>query len=73
MPKSPVSMVIMAHWEHLSQSTNVFVASVALANLCLLFGVLRFAHLQRSTLLRVCPKVCLLRCSLGKSSVGGSR
>eukprot|EP00973_Karenia_brevis_P014417 1963848-Karenia_brevis.AAC.1 len=56
MPKSPVSMAIMAHWEHLAQSNNIFVASVALANLCLLFGVLRFAHLQRSCLLRTCSQ-----------------
>eukprot|EP00973_Karenia_brevis_P084585 11738006-Karenia_brevis.AAC.1 len=73
MPKSPVSMTIVAHWEHLAQSDNIFVTSIALASLCLLFGALHFAHLPRSCLLRACPKVCLLCCSLGTSSVGGSR
>jgi len=60
-------------FEELLQATSPFIRAVALAWLLCTSGALRFAHLQRSTLLRTTAAGMFLRAARGKARTKGVR
>ena len=74
----PVQAVLLrarvwAHFEGLLTSTCPYVRAVALAWLLCTAGAMRFAHLQRSTVLRMTPVGVFLRAARGKARTKGVR
>ena len=64
---------VWAFLEELASTPNPFVRAVALAWLLCTAGALRFAHLQRSTLLRMTDCGMFFRASRGKTRTQGVR
>ena len=60
-------------FEEWLQASSPFIRAVALAWLLCTSGALRFAHLQRSTLLRTSPAGLFLRAARGKARTKGVR
>ena len=69
----PAEIRVVIHWETLLSSPNPYVRQIACGNLLIIFGVLRFAHVQRSYMLKNARHVLVGKCSQGKSKVEGSR
>ena len=74
----PVQAVLLrarvwAHFEGLLTSSSPYVKAVALAWLLCTAGAMRFAHLQRSTVLRMTPVGVFLRAARGKARTKGVR
>ena len=74
----PVQAVLLrarvwAHFEGLLTSGSPYVRAVALAWLLCTAGAMRFAHLQRSTVLRMTPVGVFLRAARGKARTKGVR
>ena len=75
---TPVQAVLLrvrvwAYLEDMVASANPFVRGLCLAWLLCTSGALRFAHLQRSVLLRMTPCGMFLRASRGKARTKGVR
>ena len=64
---------MLLHFEKHAASSSQRVAWISTIWLILAFGVLRFAHVQRYSLLDEDPDMVLGRYSLGKSPVSGRR
>lgn len=71
--RTPWSLRILMHFEHWVQSDNGYAQWLSATWLTLAFGVMRFAHLQRSKVLEIGEDFILGRASVGKSRRGGVR
>lgn len=69
----PLSLKLILGLESLVGSRNHAVSALALTWLLLTFAVLRFAHLQRSVILRVLDNSIAAKASLGKRRTQGRR
>ena len=70
---TPLLLIHLIGLERLVSSRNSAVSALALAWVMLTYAVLRFAHLQRSTILRVLDNAISGRASLGKRRTQGRR
>ena len=69
----PLKIMVVVHWETLLGSPNDYIKMIAIGNLLIIFGVLRFQHVQRSRLLKCCAHVLIGECSQGKAKAEGVR
>eukprot|EP00971_Amphidinium_carterae_P144776 2868635-Amphidinium_carterae.2 len=69
----PYDLADLAHFEFLVQGSNRLAASIAWTNLVMSYGTLRFAHVQRSSLVSSDANVLHGHCSKGKSRVADAR
>ena len=59
--------------EHLATSDSEAISWIAIGWLLLALGVMRWAHVQRSTLVELTVDSAIFRCGMGKSARNGSR
>ena len=75
-PATPLGLRLFVHWEVLTRSENLFVKWIAWIWCALAYGVMRFAHLQRSSFKMQGLGLGLglvFHCVLGKSRKDGQR
>ena len=68
----PFELRFLVHFENLVMSENCFVSHAAADSLLVAFGVVRWAHLQRSRLLGESPGSFMFECLRGKSCGGAA-
>jgi len=66
-PQYPFKIKVLAHYDHLAKSDNQVLGHFADSVLLQVNGTLRYAHMQRSTLIDCTPHVILGNCPKGKS------